>query len=80
MKLPRDLSGRELIKTLCRNWDYVVSHQKGSHVILETTKPQSGHITIPNHNPVRIGTLNGILREVASQKGVSKENVLETLL
>ena len=79
MKLPRDLSGQELIRALCRHWDYVVGHQKGSHVILETIKPRSGHITVPNHNPIRIGTLNGILREVAEQKGVSKQDVLETL-
>lgn len=79
MKVPRDLSGRDLIKVLCRHWGYTVGHQKGSHVILETTEPQPGHVTVPNHNPVRIGTLHSILREVAQQKGVGKEEVLESL-
>jgi len=39
MKLPRDLSGSELIEALCRNWDYSRIHQEGSHVILRTESP-----------------------------------------
>ncbi len=36
MKLPRDLSGAELIKLLCKHYDYRRVNQEGSHVILET--------------------------------------------
>ncbi|HEY1895280.1 MAG TPA: hypothetical protein VGG62_03365 [Terracidiphilus sp.] len=36
MKLPRDLSGEQLIALLCKHWDYVKVHQVGSHVILQT--------------------------------------------
>ena len=39
MKLPRDLSGVELVKHLCRRWEYRQVHQVGSHVILETDQP-----------------------------------------
>ncbi len=34
MKLPRDLSGLQLVKVLCRNWGYQKVHQEGSHNIL----------------------------------------------
>jgi len=33
MKIPRDLSGNDLAKTLCRQWGYRVIHQEGSHII-----------------------------------------------
>jgi len=39
MKIPRDLSGGELIHVLCRKWGYKEIHQHGSHVILETAEP-----------------------------------------
>jgi hypothetical protein len=39
MKVPRDLSGAQLIKVLCRDWDYRTLHQEGSHVILQTGTP-----------------------------------------
>jgi hypothetical protein len=39
MKLPRDLSGAELIKILCRDWHYFTVHQEGSYVILQTNVP-----------------------------------------
>jgi predicted RNA binding protein YcfA (HicA-like mRNA interferase family) len=41
MKVPRDLSGAQLIKVLCRDWGYRQVHQEGSHVILQTETP--GH-------------------------------------
>ena len=41
MKVPRDLSGTQLIKVLCRDWGYRLVHQEGSHVILQTETP--GH-------------------------------------
>jgi predicted RNA binding protein YcfA (HicA-like mRNA interferase family) len=39
MKLPRDLAGRALVKTLCRDWGYRIVHQEGSHIILDTEEP-----------------------------------------
>ena len=41
MKLPRDLSGAELIKLLCKHYAYGPVNQEGSHVVLETNSPQS---------------------------------------
>ena len=76
MKLPRDLSGADLIKLLCKHYDYRRVNQEGSHVILETSHPRQHRISIPDHHPLRIGTLNAILRAVANVKGVEKEDIL----
>ena len=76
MKIPRDLSGREIVKVLCRHWDYRQVHQEGSHMILQTDVPSRQRIPVPDHNSVRIGTLNSILRLVATHKGVDKQTVL----
>jgi predicted RNA binding protein YcfA (HicA-like mRNA interferase family) len=76
MKLPRDLSGAELIKLLCRHFDYRRVNQEGSHVILQTDSPRSHRLAVPDHNPLRTGTLNAILRAVAEAKSVGKDTIL----
>ena len=79
MKIPRDLSGRDLIKALCRSWGYKQVHQVGSHVILETEEPSHHRLAVPDHRALRVGTLNGILRAVAEHKRVTREAILDTL-
>ena len=79
MKLPRDLSGAELIKLLCKHIGYRRVNQEGSHVILETGEPRQHRISVPDHAPLRIGTLNAILRAIATVKGVEKEDILRHL-
>lgn len=79
MKLPRDLSGAELVKGLCKHWAYETIHQTGSHIILETELPGHQRIPVPDHAFLRIGTLNSILRLVATHKGISKEDILDSL-
>jgi len=71
--------GRELARVLCARWDYRQVNQVGSHIILQTEIPQHHRISIPDHRPLRIGTLNAILRQVAAAKGVRREDVLATL-
>jgi predicted RNA binding protein YcfA (HicA-like mRNA interferase family) len=79
MKLPRDLSGPELVKILCRHWGYQVVHQVGSHVILQTEQPGHQRIAIPAHATLRLGTLNAILRAISAHKNVSRDQLLESL-
>jgi predicted RNA binding protein YcfA (HicA-like mRNA interferase family) len=79
MKLPRDLDGRTLVKALCRDWDYAVVNQEGSHIILQTGTPSHQRIPVPDHSPLRIGTLNNILRLVSAHKGVEREDILRSL-
>lgn len=79
MKLPRDLSGEALVKHLCKHWEYLKIHQVGSHVILQTQQPTPQRIAVPEHNPLRIGTLNAILSAVAAHKSVPKEAILKDI-
>jgi predicted RNA binding protein YcfA (HicA-like mRNA interferase family) len=77
MKLPRDLSGEDLVRHLCKRWGYQKIHQVGSHVILQTQQPVPHRIAVPAHTPLRIGTLHGIVSSIAAHKSVSKEAILK---
>ena len=79
MKVPRDLSGAQLVKVLCRDWGYCVVHQEGSHIILQTDTPAHQRLSVPNHNPLRVGTLNSIVRAVSAHKDVERQQLLEAL-
>lgn len=79
MKLPRDLSGAELVKHLCKHWGYERIHQVGSHIILQTSEPTHHRIAVPAHTPLRLGTLNAILASVARHKQVSREDLLKQI-
>lgn len=76
MKIPRDVSGAQLADTLCRRWRYANVHQAGSHIILETAEPTHQRISIPDHHPLRLGTLISILRAVAQHKRVTRETII----
>lgn len=38
------------------------------------------HITIPRHSPLRVGTLNAILKDVAQHLDMDRDSLLELLL
>lgn len=73
MKLPRDLSGPELIDHLKARWSYRKVHQVGSHVTLETDEPSRHRVVIPVHRELRVGTLNAVVSAVARHKGRTRE-------
>lgn len=80
MKIPRDLDGDELAKRL-KPFGYELTRQTGSHMRLtRTTQHSEHHITIPNHSPLRVGTLNRILSEVATELKLSKDQLLNQIL
>ena len=79
MKLPRDISGAQLASVLCRKWGYRQVHQVGSHIVLDTATPSAHRVSIPAHSPLRLGTLNGILRAAAAHKRTTREAILDTL-
>ncbi len=61
MKLSQ-LSGKDVIKILCRN-GFVVVRQKGSHVRLEKNTPEETiKLTVPNHPALKKGTLHQIIK------------------
>jgi predicted RNA binding protein YcfA (HicA-like mRNA interferase family) len=78
MKLPRDLNGSQLVKML-EKVGYQVQHQTGSHVIVRTIQNGENTQSVPNHKPLKIGTLNSILGEVADHLGTDKKELTELL-
>jgi predicted RNA binding protein YcfA (HicA-like mRNA interferase family) len=78
MRLPRDVDGRQLA-ILLRRYGYDVTRQTGSHIRLTTQFGGEHHITIPAHNPLRLGTLNAVLRDVAGHLELSREALIESL-
>jgi len=78
MKLPRNLGGEELAHRL-EKVGYRITRQTGSHLRLSRRDEPLHHITIPRHKPLRIGTLNNILREIADRLKIGKEELLRKL-
>lgn len=78
MKIPRNLSGAQLVKQL-RFFGYAVVRQEGSHIRLTTEQNGQHHVTVPNHSPMRLGTLSSILKAVATHHDLSVEEVVYKL-
>ena len=78
MKIPRDLSGAELVRSL-RMLGYTSVRQDGSHIRLTTQRNGEHHVTIPAHSPLKVGTLNSILKLIAAHHGMTVAGLLDTL-
>ena len=78
MKLPRDLSGRDLARRLER-LGYVITRQTGSHLRLTTQRGGEHHVTIPAHEALRVGTLAAVLDMVAGHIGIERTALVEEL-
>lgn len=78
MKLPRDVSGNDLVAAL-RVFDYQVAHQTGSHIQLMTTRDGVHHVTVPQHRVLRVGTLRSILRQLMDHHNLDRDELLELL-
>jgi predicted RNA binding protein YcfA (HicA-like mRNA interferase family) len=74
MKLPRDLDAAQLIKILGRI-GYRMVRQSGSHIRLQCDEPVHS-ITIPNHKPLRVGTLAAIVADVAAKRRIDRDELL----
>ncbi len=78
MRLPRDLSGAALAQAL-RKFGYEVTRQTGSHMRLTTHQRGEHHITIPQHSSLQIGTLAGILSDVAQHFEMTRPQLIKEL-
>ena len=78
MRLPRDLSGNDLAQALSQ-LGYSITSQAGSHLRLTTLQHGEHHITIPQHSPLRIGTLSAILTDVATHFDISRDQLVAQL-
>jgi predicted RNA binding protein YcfA (HicA-like mRNA interferase family) len=79
VKLPRDIGGDELAGLL-KKYKYNITRQEGSHIRLTSNlKGFEHHITIPKHKPLKVGTLNSILNDVANYLHIDKQIVIVEL-
>ena len=79
MKLPRDLRGDELARSL-RRFGYEITRQTGSHIrVTSRLKGRQHHVTIPAHRHLKVGTLAEILGDVATYLAVTREELTKQL-
>ena len=79
MKLPRHVGGDELARLLSR-YGYRIVHQTGSHQRLSAVIAGKTHdLTIPLHQPLRVGTLHRILKNIAEHHQISREQIIAEL-
>ena len=75
MKLPRDVSSKELV-SLLKRLGFKVTRQRGSHIRLEYN---GQHITVPAHNQIKPGLLHAILKSVSEITEIEMEKLYEML-
>lgn len=78
-KIPRDISGEELTKLL-KKYGYEVNRKTGSHIrLVSKFKDEEHNITVPDHHPIKIGTLNNILSDLANYLKIDKKELINKL-
>lgn len=78
MKIPRDVDPQELVKALGR-LGYVATRQTGSHIRITTQQHGEHHEVIPNHKPLKLGTLKSILSSIAGHHSISITDLIDML-
>jgi predicted RNA binding protein YcfA (HicA-like mRNA interferase family) len=78
MKLPRNESGASLVKRFQR-LGYSVTRQTGSHIRMTTQENGEHHITIPDHQNLKVGALNSILTDVAQHFNITRDELIAQL-
>ena len=79
MKLPRDLSGRGFC-SLLKRFGYEIVRQESSHIRLTSNyKSSPHHITVPDHDELKTGTLRALIRIVAQYLEVQPAELIRQL-
>jgi predicted RNA binding protein YcfA (HicA-like mRNA interferase family) len=79
VKTPRQVDGSDLARAL-RVLGYERVRQEGSHIRLTTQINGTHHITVPNHKPLKTGTLlRGVLKPVAAHHRLTLEVLIQKL-
>jgi predicted RNA binding protein YcfA (HicA-like mRNA interferase family) len=77
--VPRDVYGSDVVKAL-RVFGYEFARREGSHIRVTTRLNGQHHLTVPDHKPLKTGTLiRGILKPVAAHHKITVEELLEKL-
>ena len=80
MRMPRNLSGSALATLLRRKYGYNFVRQRGSHMrLVSTIMGYEHYVSVPQHNPVRVGTLDEILKQVSEYLGITQGELMQEL-
>ena len=77
-RLPRDISGAALVRGLERV-SYERTRQKGDHVYMTTSLNGEHHVTVPLHNPLKVGTFTAILRSVCDHLRIERDELIRRM-
>lgn len=78
MRLPRDVEPEHFVRALSA-LGYSPTRQTGSHIRVTTQNGGEHHEVVPNHKPIKIGTLQGILSSIASHHRITVDELLRML-
>lgn len=77
-KLPRNISGEELVRRLGR-LDYYEERRHGSHAVLLTERHGGHRCFIAMHRAIKPGTLESILKNIAKHHRLALDELLSLL-
>ena len=79
MRVPTDVSGREVLKLLSKHFGYEKTRQVGSHIRATTPRNGQHHVSIPDHTPIKENTLKGIIKDVAAHFETTPNEITQKL-
>jgi predicted RNA binding protein YcfA (HicA-like mRNA interferase family) len=70
----------ELAALLQRHYGYNLIRQRGSHMRLASTfMGYEHHVSVPRHNPLKVGTLDDIIGNVAEYLEIGQDELTQKL-
>jgi predicted RNA binding protein YcfA (HicA-like mRNA interferase family) len=78
MTMPREVGCPRLVNALCV-LGYEATRQNGTHVRVTTQRDNENHEVIPYDKVIKPGTLNGILKHVATHHRMSVNDLRKML-
>lgn len=64
---------------LLKKYGYKQTRQTGSHVRLTTMLKGEHHVTVVKHGAIKVGTLSGVLAEIAKHLEMEKQELMADL-
>jgi len=68
-----------MISCRLKRLGYQKAKQEGSHISCVRSNGKKHRVIVPRHKPIKVGTLQDIIRRLAQQLEVSEDHVMELL-
>ena len=77
MKTPRNLNGKDLCDRMSRV-GYFRDRKAGDHFVM-VNEARTHTVSVPQHKPLKVGTLASILNDLIEATGLSREELFRKL-